>query len=80
MLSVDTNSLRHLPRRSSKNCDVQFANSDRFKKNSGRPIHIRLLLPDRHACYEIVAVATTSSDENDSYRERREANTNNFFP
>ena len=25
MLSVDTNSLRHLPRRSSKNCDLQFA-------------------------------------------------------
>ena len=29
LLSVDTNSLRHLPRRSSKNCDLQFANSDR---------------------------------------------------
>ena len=25
MLSDDTNSLRHLPRRSSKNCDLQFA-------------------------------------------------------
>ena len=24
---------RHLPRRSSKNSDLQFANSDRFKKN-----------------------------------------------
>ena len=33
MLSADTNSLRHLPRRSSKNCDLQFANSDRFKEN-----------------------------------------------
>ena len=29
VLSVDTNSLRHLPRRSSKNCDLQFANFDR---------------------------------------------------
>ena len=34
MLSVNTNSLRHLPRRSSKNCDLQFANSDRFKENN----------------------------------------------
>ena len=33
VLSVDTNSLRHLPRRSSQNCDLQFANSDRFKEN-----------------------------------------------
>ena len=33
MLSDDTLSLRHLPRRSSKNCDLQFANSDRFKAN-----------------------------------------------
>ena len=30
---VDTNSLRHLPRRSSKNCDLQFANCDIFKEN-----------------------------------------------
>ena len=29
VLSVDTNSLRHLPRRSSKNCDLPFANADR---------------------------------------------------
>ena len=28
-MTVDTNSLRYLPRRSSKNCDRQFANSDR---------------------------------------------------
>ena len=28
LLSVDTNSLRHLPRRSGKNCNLQFANSD----------------------------------------------------
>ena len=28
-LSVYTDSLRHLPRRSSKNCDLQFANNDR---------------------------------------------------
>ena len=28
-LSVDTNSLRNLPRRSSKNCDLPFASSDR---------------------------------------------------
>ena len=33
MHSVDTNSLRHLSRRSSKNCELQFANSDRFKEN-----------------------------------------------
>ena len=37
MLSVvDTKNLRHLPRRSSKNCDLQFANTDRqldFKEN-----------------------------------------------
>ena len=33
MLSDDTNSLRHLSRRSSKNCDLQFANTDRFKEN-----------------------------------------------
>ena len=31
VLSVDTNSLRHLPRQSSKNCDLQFANI--FKDN-----------------------------------------------
>ena len=29
MLSFDTNSLRHLPRRSIKNCDLEFANNDR---------------------------------------------------
>ena len=29
VLSVDTNSSRHFPRRSSKNCDLQFANCDR---------------------------------------------------
>ena len=34
MLSDDTNSLRHLPRRSSKNCDLQFANFDRFMENN----------------------------------------------
>ena len=33
MLSDDTVSLRHLPRRSSKNSDLQFANGDRFKAN-----------------------------------------------
>ena len=33
VLSVDTNSLRPLPRRSSKNCNMQFANSDIFKEN-----------------------------------------------
>ena len=33
MLSDDMISLRHLPRRSSKNCDLQFANTDRFKAN-----------------------------------------------
>ena len=33
MLSDDTVSFRHLPRRSSKNCDLQFANGDRFKAN-----------------------------------------------
>ena len=33
MLSDDTVSMRHLPRRSSKNCDFPFANSDRFKAN-----------------------------------------------
>ena len=33
VLSDDTNSLRHLPRRSSKNCDLQFVNFDRFKEN-----------------------------------------------
>ena len=32
-MSVDTNSLRHLPRRSCKNCDLQFANTDRLKEN-----------------------------------------------
>ena len=30
---VDTNSLRHLRRRSCKNCDQQLANRDRFKEN-----------------------------------------------
>ena len=29
VLSVNTNSWRHLPKRSSKNCDLQFANTDR---------------------------------------------------
>ena len=35
MLLVDTNSLRHLPRRSSKNCDMQVAipATDRLKNN-----------------------------------------------
>ena len=33
MRSDDTNSLRHLPRRSSKNCDTQFDNFDRFNEN-----------------------------------------------
>ena len=33
MPSDDTNSLRHRPRRSRKNCDLQFANSDIFKEN-----------------------------------------------
>ena len=37
MLSVDTNILRHVPRRSSTNCDLQFANTniqtDRLKEN-----------------------------------------------
>ena len=32
VLPVDTNSLRHLPRRSSKSCDLQFTNSDIFKE------------------------------------------------
>ena len=32
-VSDDTNRLRHLPRRSSKNCDLQFANFDRLKEN-----------------------------------------------
>ena len=27
-LTVNVNSLRHLPRQSSKNCDIQFANAD----------------------------------------------------
>ena len=31
--SVDTNSLRQLPRRLSKNCDLQFENSAVFKEN-----------------------------------------------
>ena len=29
-LRADTNSLRHIPRRPSKNCDLQFANNDRL--------------------------------------------------
>ena len=33
MLSVDTNSLIHLPRQSSKNCDLEFANTDILKEN-----------------------------------------------
>ena len=33
VLSVDTNSLRYLLRWSSKNCHLQFANSDIFKEN-----------------------------------------------
>ena len=36
ILSDDTNSYRHFPRRSSKNCDLLFANTDRqdrFKEN-----------------------------------------------
>ena len=28
-MTVDTNNLRYLPKQSSKNCDMQFANSDR---------------------------------------------------
>ena len=33
MLSVDTSNLRHLPRRSSNNCDLEFANTDRLKED-----------------------------------------------
>ena len=33
MLSDDTNSLRHLPIRSSKNCDLELANTDRLMEN-----------------------------------------------
>ena len=33
MLPDDTVSLRYLPRRSSKNYDLQIANGDRFKTN-----------------------------------------------
>ena len=28
LVTVDTNSFRHVPRRSSKNCDLQFSNND----------------------------------------------------
>ena len=41
MLSDDTISLRHLPRQSSKNCDLQFANNDRFKANYSIDINLR---------------------------------------
>ena len=40
MLSDDTISLRHIPRRSSKNCDPQFANNDRFKANYSIDSHL----------------------------------------
>ena len=33
MLSDDAISLRHLPKRSSKNCDLELSNNDRFKAN-----------------------------------------------
>ena len=36
VLSVDTNNVIHLPRRSSKTCEPQFANSYRFKENYRR--------------------------------------------
>ena len=43
---IDTHNLRYLPRRSSKNCDLQFANSDRqtdrFKENCTKPTRRRL--------------------------------------
>ena len=39
-MTIDTNSLTYLPKGSSKNCDLQFANTDRqtdiFKKNYSR--------------------------------------------
>ena len=34
--------LRHLPRRSSKNCDLQFANVDRLKANYSVDEHASL--------------------------------------
>ena len=43
LLSVDTNSLRHVPKRSSKNCDLRFANIDRFKKNNSIDGAIKVL-------------------------------------
>ncbi len=45
VLSVDTNNLRHLPRRSSKNCDLQFANwTDRHAAVQGLILEGLLLL------------------------------------
>ena len=45
MLLVDTNSLRYLLRRSSKNFDLPFANGDRFKENfsTDKPYFQRIL-------------------------------------
>ena len=43
MLSDETVSLRHLQRRSSKNCDLQFANSDRFKANYSVDVNSEIL-------------------------------------
>ena len=42
---------RHFPRRSSKNCDLEFANTDRFKENysiDGGNAFISLFHPDKY--------------------------------
>ena len=51
MLSVDTNSLIHLPTRSSNNCDLEFDNTDKLRENysigllAGYPASLGPLLP-----------------------------------
>ena len=53
MLSVDTTSLRHPPRRSGKNCDLQFDNSDRFMYDT-----LTLTFPARYCRHSDNKVAT----------------------
>ena len=56
VLSVDTisfNCLRHLPRQLGKNCDLQFANTDRFKENYSIDIYLMFIntLYDIQRCW-----------------------------
>ena len=49
--SMDTNMLRHLPRRSNNNCDLQFANCDRQTIQSFQKVSSILTFPIIAVCW-----------------------------